>query len=221
MTLHLWRTIFAATLVGWGPNAHANPLCASPEQQAAIGAAFTAAPKSSPAQLARSLGLAEATVVHGLPLDLRLAIAMSEFERLWLALTEWDDALVIVLSSGSVFELFGPLPTGTSARGYFNFDAPDSPYGGHLKTERLAAIYLLSTFGRNGETYQVAFYDRDGRRVFSVYVPRDEDGRLQAEPHKHFLELKKEFARTDLPSSQSGGCLWSTETPDVPGPDQG
>ena len=76
--------------------------------------------------------------------------------------------LVIALSSDSVFEMFGPLPAGSVDRGYFNFDEPDSPYGGHLKIERLAAIYLLSTNGRNGETHQIAFFDEEGRRVFSV-----------------------------------------------------
>jgi putative heme utilization carrier protein HutX len=191
-------------------SAEANPLCASPEQRQMVQSALAESPKSSPAQIAKTAGLSEAAVVNGLPAELRTPVAMAEFDNVWKALTDWEDALVITLSSDSVFEMFGPVPKGNTERGYFNFDAPDSAYGGHLKTGRLAAIYLLSTDSRNGETHQVAFFDDDGRRVFSVYVPRDEEGALQSQPHSRFLRMKQQYHELIEGSFLTdAGCLWA------------
>jgi hypothetical protein len=210
MKIVLSRIILVAGLIAVAMTAQANPLCASPEQRVNVATALDDSPTSSPAELARTLGFAEAAVVQGLPVDMRVSVAMTEFEGLWQALTEWEDALVIVLSSESVFELFGPLPAGNTDRGYFNFDAPDSLYGGHLKTDQLAAIYLLSTDGRNGETHQVAFFDDDGRRVFGVYVPRDEEGALRSQPHSRFLRMKKQYRELIVGSFLTdAGCLWA------------
>lgn len=212
MASHGKQIILSVALLVFATTAQANPLCATPEHRMSITAALEEAPTSSPAELARKLGFPEATVVHGLPSEMRVPVAMTEFEDVWQTLTEWQDALVIVLSSESVFELFGPLPAGEAARGYFNFDAPGSPYGGHLKTGRLAAIYLLSTSGRNGETHQVAFYDQEGNRVFSVYVPRDDEGTLQSQPHNRFLRLKEQYREhSEGALLLDAGCLW----PDV------
>ena len=205
------NTILAAGMMMWMSVAEAaNPLCASPEERQSIQTAFAASPKSTPALIAREIGIAEAAVVHGLPAEHRTAVPIGEFEALWQRLTEWDDALVIALSSDSVFEMFGPLPAGSVDRGYFNFDEPDSPYGGHLKIERLAAIYLLSTHGRNGETHQIAFFDEEGRRVFSVYVPRDDEGALRTQPHNQFLRLKRDYdALNGRSSIIQTDCLWA------------
>ena len=190
--------------------ATANPLCASPEQRQTVESTIAESPNSSPAKIAGTTGIPEAAVVQAMPIETRTPVDMLQFERVWQAMTEWEDALVIVLSSDSVFELFGSLPQGEANRGYFNFDSPDSPYGGHLKVDRLAAIYLLSTGGENGETHQVAFYDLDGRRVFSVYVPRDDEGALQTQPHGRFLKMRKDYealARDSLLTERR--CLWA------------
>lgn len=165
--------ISVVLMTPFSQHAFSNPLCASPEQRQSVESALKESPKLSPAKVASATGIPEAAVVHALPMETRIPVALLKFDSVWQSLTGWQDALVIVLSSDSVFELKGPLPKGEAARGYFNFDDPDSTYGGHLKVDRLAAIYLLSTDGDSGGTHQVAFYDNDGRRVFSVYVPRD------------------------------------------------
>lgn len=121
-------------------NAETNQLCASSEQRQMVQSALAESSKASPVQIAKTTGLSEAAVVNGLPADLQTPVAMAEFDNVWKALTKWEDALVIALSSDSVFEMFGPVPEGNAERGYFNFDAPDSPYGGHLNVDRLAAI---------------------------------------------------------------------------------
>jgi heme iron utilization protein len=193
--------------------ATANPLCASPEQRQTIQSVLTESPKSSPAKIASATGVSEAAVVHAMTTEARTPVGMLDFERVWQALTEWEDALVIVLSSGSIFELLGPLPEGETERGYFNFGSPDSSNSGRLKVDRLAAIYLLSTDGDNSETHQVAFYDHDGRRVFSVYVPRDDEGALRTQPHSRFLRMRRDYgavAKRSLLTDTS--CLWGLNT---------
>lgn len=201
--------ISAVLMTSFSLQAAANPLCASPEQRQLVQSALTDSPKSSPAKIASATGIPEAAVVHAMPMEARVPVTMLKFDSVWQALTEWQDALVNVLSSDSVFELMGPLPKGEAARGYFNFDDPDSAYGGYLKLDRLAAIYLLSTDGDNGETHQVAFYDNDGRRVFSVYVPRDEEGVLQTQPHGRFLRMRQDYGVLAERSLLTGSsCLW-------------
>lgn len=67
---------------------------------------------------------------------------------------------------------------------------------------------MLSTDGRNGETHQAAFFDEDGRRVFSVYVPRDEEGALQSQPHSRFPRMKKQYRElADGSFLTDAGCL--------------
>ncbi len=201
--------ISAVLMTSFSLQAAANPLCATPAQRQLVVSALKESPKFSPAKVASATGIPEAAVVHAMPMEARIPVTMLKFDSVWQALTEWQDALVIVLSSDSVFELMGPLPKGEAARGFFNFDNPDSGYRGHLKVDRLAAIYLLSTDGDNGETHQVAFYDNDGRRVFSVYVPRNEEGALQTRPHGRFLRMRQDYgvlAERSLLTDSS--CLW-------------
>jgi len=205
---------FVVSITMWlcmAASAQANPLCATPEQHKSVQLALSASPKSTPAQIARQTGIAEAAVVQGLPTDSRVPVAVAEFDGLWQRLAEWDDALLVALSSESVFEMSGPLPEGSTDGGYFNFDDSDSPYAGRLKIDRLGAIYLLSTDGRNGETHQAAFFDDEGRRVFSVYVPRDDERALKTQPHNHFLRMKQNYdaiSRRSLLTDTN--CLWST-----------
>lgn len=191
-------------------NAAGDPLCASLEARRTVQSALAKSPELSPAQIAEKLGLSEAAVVNSLPADTRVPVDMSAFDNVWDALTEWDDALLIALSSDSVFEMAGPIPEGNVARGYFNFDATGTSYGGHLKVDRLAVIYLLSTNEKKGETHQVAFFDQTGRRAFSVYVPRDEEGALQSQPHSRFLRMKQQY-RSPIEGSMltDAGCLGS------------
>jgi len=189
--------------------ATANPLCASPEQRRTVQSTLIESPKLSPAKIASATGIPEAAVVQAMPMEARTAVSMLEFERVWQGLIEWEDALIVVPSSHSVFEIFGRLPEGEIDRGYFNFDGRDSAYGGHLKVDRLAAIYFLSTESENGETHQVAFYDLDGRRVFSVYVPRDDKGVLQTQPHSRFLRMKRDFGALATHSLLTdASCMW-------------
>jgi putative heme utilization carrier protein HutX len=201
--------ITAVLMTTFSLKAAANPLCASPEERQSVESVLKESPKSSPAKIGSATGIPEAAVVRAQPMEARIPMTLLEFDSVWQALTELQNALVIVLWSDSVFELMGPLPKGEAARGYFNFDHADSPYGGHLKVDRRAASYLLSTDGDSGETHQVAFCDNDGRRVFSVYVPRDDEGRCKRSRTGAFYGCDKNFgvlAESSLLTDSS--CLW-------------
>ena len=213
------RSITAAALILAALPVTANPLCASPEQRQTIQSAFKESPKSSPAKISGVTGIPEAAVVHALPVDARTPVDILEIESVWQAITEWGDAMVIVPSSGSLFELFGALPEGETQGGYFNFDSPNSPFGGHLKLDRMAAMYMFSIDGKIGKTHQVAIYDLDGQRVFSIYVPRDSDDVIKPQPLNSFLRMKRDYstvAKRSLPNET--GCLWEVNTDAIPVP---
>ena len=149
--------------------------------------------------------------MHALPVESRVPVQVEEFEKLWSKLTQWDDALLIAFTAGSVFEMSGPLPRGQFGRDYFDLEENGNAYGGHVMVDNLSAIYLLSTEGENGEIHQVAFFDPGGRRVFGVYVPRNKDRSLKSQPHFQFLRLKQDYgeiARRLLLTDLS--CMWET-----------
>ena len=189
--------------------AGASKLCSTPVEQHEVAKALSESAQKRPGQIAKDLNITEAAVVHALPVESRVPVQVEEFESLWSKLTQWDDALLIAFSAGSVFEMFGPLPRGQFLRGYLDLDKNGNAYGGHVKVDNLSAIYLLSTEGENGAVHQVAFFDREGRRVFGVYVPRNKDQSLKSQPHSQFLRLKQDYgeiARRLLLTDLS--CMW-------------
>ncbi|MEM8954219.1 MAG: heme utilization cystosolic carrier protein HutX [Verrucomicrobiota bacterium] len=155
----------------------------TPEEKVAIIDAINENPDTLPRIMAEEHNVSEAAVVEALPDGMSLRIEPSAFEELWADLTTWENPLLIVIASGSVFEIPGPLGPGEFGRGYYNIDAEENAWGGHLKPDQLGAIYLIQKPFRGNDTWQCAFYDKEGSRVFSIYVGREGD-----EPHGPTLE---------------------------------
>ncbi|MEM7148038.1 MAG: heme utilization cystosolic carrier protein HutX [Verrucomicrobiota bacterium] len=153
------------------------------DQRSAVANAIKEDPGTLPRVIAEEHNVSEAAVVEALPDDMSLRIEPENFEAVWADLATWEKPLLIVIASGSVFEVPGPLGTGDFGRGYYNIDAEANAWGGHLKPDNLGAIYLIQKPFRGSDTWQAAFYDKEGARVFSLYVGREGD-----DPHGPTLE---------------------------------
>lgn len=157
--------------------------CASGEQQAKIRAFFSEH-NSLPAIAALRLGMAEATVASALPGEKAVGTSGEIFHEVWARLTRLDNAMVLVLKGGHVFEMRGPIPPGTaSARSnYFNVEFPEEEgveeegFSGHLRPDLVTAIYAFVLPGEGGVPVRsLFFYGAEGDSDFGVVLAAGTD----------------------------------------------
>ena len=139
--------------------------------------------------IAAQCGVPLRRVFDELPEGAARHVAGSRFEEIWQGLTQWGDVLFIVHTADIVLECKGALPPGTSAQGYFNIHG-DSPIGGHIKTDRCAAIYFIDRPFHGRRSCSVQFLNGEGEAMFKVFVRRDEKRELIADQLAEFEALR-------------------------------
>jgi heme iron utilization protein len=144
-------------------------------------------------QIARDYGVSTFDVVAALPDAHRAIVQGGEFERILSALTAWGPVVFIVHTPDIVLECEGPIPPGTSGRGYFNLHG-DSPIGGHIKAENCKNIAFVMRPFMGRESRSIQFFNAAGEAIFKIFVRRDEARELIGEQVKLFDELKDSFA---------------------------
>jgi heme iron utilization protein len=144
-------------------------------------------------QIAREYGVSTFDVVQALPAEHRRVVPGSRFEDILQAVTQWGEVLLIVHTPDIVLECAGPIPPGSSARGYFNLHG-DSPIGGHIKAENCAHIAFVSRpfMGRPSRSLQ--FFNGAGEAMFKIFVRRDQERNLIAAQVAHFDALRQRLA---------------------------
>ncbi|MFH2066832.1 MAG: heme utilization cystosolic carrier protein HutX [Pseudomonadota bacterium] len=123
--------------------------------------------------LADRIGIPEGAVVMAMGDDMCTVVAAEVFETVWSIMTGWEKVTFITMNPGTIVEVKGPLPQGHFGHGLFNIGADDSPLGGHLLTNKLAAICLVSKPFMGMESHSVRFYDKEGGLMFAVYAGRN------------------------------------------------
>lgn len=161
---------------------------------AAVKAALAEKPDGVLESLAEQHGVSYRAVLECLAPAQRHVADGAAFEALWRELTAWGPVMFIVHTVNGVFETKAPLPPGTLGRGYFNIHG-DSPIGGHLRSDRCAAIYFIDRpfFGRRSLSIQ--FIDRDGDAMFKVFAARDASRELLPDQVRCFQALRDTHAR--------------------------
>lgn len=144
-------------------------------------------------QVARRHGVSTFNAVRALPETHRQIVPGDRFEDVMADIADWGEILFIVHTPGIVLECKGRLPRGTFGRGYFNLHG-DSPIGGHIKAERLAAIVFVSRPFMGRPSASVQFFDADGEAMFKVFVARDEAKELKPDQLERFNRLRKAMA---------------------------
>lgn len=133
-------------------------------------------PGRSPEWLAETSKSSVDDVVKALVANYRIPISPSKFDEVWTRLTTWENPLLIAIVAGNVIEVHSKLPKGSYAQGFFNLEHTAS-LTGHFKPESIKAIYIVEEPSREGGvSRQVAFYDEEGKRIFGIFVDRNESG---------------------------------------------
>lgn len=153
--------------------ADAPSLCATPAQAAPVRELYARAPVPPPFLAAPKLGVPAAIVLSALPAEQSVGTSGAAFIDVWESLQAWDRSLTLVLKAGQVFEIHGRIPKGEPSKvsTLYNLEYPEAGLGGHLRPDRIAAIYAVSLQGREGPMRGVMFLDPAGDDAFSVFLP--------------------------------------------------
>jgi len=168
------------SLAAMAPALHAESAaqCANGEQVAEVRA-FFAEHDALPAIAARRLQMPEIVVASALPPEQAVGASAAAFQDVWLQLTELDNATLLVLKAGHVFELHGPIPPGkpSTRSQYFNVEfeteegEEEEGLSGHLRPDLLTAVYAFVLPGEGGAIVRsVFFYGSSGDSDFGVVV---------------------------------------------------
>ena len=122
--------------------------------------------------LSDATGKSEDEVTAALLAAYRVPIDADKFDEVWEKLTKWENPLFITIVSGTVIEVHSKIPMGDYAQGFYNLNSTDG-LSGHLQPKNMGAIYIIEEPSREGGvSRQVAFYDKDGKRIFGIFVNR-------------------------------------------------
>lgn len=142
--------------------------------------------------LAREHGVTTLEATRMLPrANCRWAPATA-FTDIFAALTTWGDVLFLVHTPNIILECTGPIPAGTSARGFFNLGK--GTISGHLKAERCAAIAFVRRPFMGLDSCSIQFFDQDGDAMFKIFVRRQADRTLDKDQVAAFEALARQFA---------------------------
>lgn len=142
--------------------------------------------------LAREHGVTTLEATHMLPAANCSWAPASAFADIFAELTKWGDVLFLVHTPNIIFECVGPVPPGSSARGYFNLNGK-GPIGGHLKAERCAAIAFVRRPFMGLDSCSIQFFDTDGDSMFKIFVRRLADRSLDPDQVVAFGALAQRF----------------------------
>ena len=131
-------------------------------------------------EIAQRLKMPEALVVSAFPAERAMGTTGEAFHEVWTRLNTLDDAMLLLLKGGHVFEIRGSVPPGTpSTRSkYFNigYAEENSGLSGHLRPDLVSAIYAFVLPGERGGTVRsVFFYGGSGNSDFGIIVAAGED----------------------------------------------
>lgn len=138
--------------------------------------------------LAREHGVTTLEATRMLPAANCSWAPASAFTDIFAALTTWGDVLFLVHTPNIIFECVGPVPPGTSARGFFNLNGK-GPIGGHIKADRCAAISFVRRPFMGLDSCSIQFFDEDGDAMFKIFVRRHADRSLDQEQVAAFEAL--------------------------------
>lgn len=157
-----------------GAGAETAPLCATPDQAIEVQAVYkvSGGARLVPALAARQLDMPEVVIASAMPAVDKAGTSAEGFEEIWTSVTQWEKAFTLIIKEGHVFEIDGAVPQGKRSErsNYFNLDI-DAPFGGHIRSDQMSAIYTVALPGRGGSVARsIHFFDQSGVTAFSVVM---------------------------------------------------
>lgn len=132
-------------------------------------------------------------VLNCLPSGMVRQTSGERFVEILQAIAKWDEAVTFIIhSQDGIFEVTNKLPSGSVARGFYNFEHGGGGIHGHLRFENCANIYLLERPFRGKATVSLNFVNHHGEAMFKIFAGRDETHHLrqnQVDAMRAFFEV--------------------------------
>ncbi len=141
-------------------------------------------------ELAKELEVSELEVMRCLPDEMMEEVSKDKFDAIIAEISQWGKLTVIVQNESTILEVKASFPAGTYGHGYYNLKSKDTPIGGHIKIDDLAAIFFVSKPFMKMKTYSIQFFNNNGNAMFRLYLGRDEERVIIPEQIEKFLALK-------------------------------
>ena len=143
--------------------------------------------------IARELGCSDLAAAHMLPAENRAFMRdIADFDALWAEMSQWEKVTLFIIHEGHVFEIQSKLSAGKRAMGYYNILAKDAVIGGHLNADALGHVAVITMPFMGRESHYVAFFGKDEKLHFCVYVGR-ENHQLIESVKEGFFKAKEKF----------------------------
>lgn len=164
---------------------------------AALDAFLSTAPTLTVEEIAQRLELTALDVLRRLP---QVTLCDGDgFDTVWQHLTGWGDVTTLINNPDLILEFHGPLPGGSHGHGFFNLRGQGG-LSGHIRPQRCRHIALVERPFMGMDTASVWFINPEGQAMLKVFVGRDEQRRLRAEPLAQFHALARSLATEGVPS---------------------
>ena len=157
--------------------ASAADFCATPGERTQVADALRKGAKMLPLLGAPAVKMTEGKFMSAMGDDHRVGVQPSQFPAVWDLMRTWKDPQVTIRKEESVFLVRGPLaPGGMSVLGtpWFNLDLNTVHLTGHLRPDKVSAIFAAKVDGEGGDKVGIVFfYGQDGTEIFSVTANAD------------------------------------------------
>jgi putative heme utilization carrier protein HutX len=144
--------------------------------------------------LASQLQVSEAEVAANLPEKYRREIPVTDFEKVWNRVREWECALFFVDKGSVITEVKGRLPQGVWMGPMFNVGTKESMLHAHIFTQNMASVFMINKPLFNKESLSIAFYDKEGAPMFALYAGRDDTQSIISSVKEQFEQLWAEYS---------------------------
>lgn len=139
--------------------------------------------------IAKEHGLSMADTIRCLPEEMWREHLGERFGEVISAIPEWGNVTSIANTGDMIFEVKGPFPQGTYARGYYNLKQTESGFSGHIKADACHSILFLKRPFFSKLSVSINFMNADGGCYLKIFLGRDEDGQLKPDQMEKFDKL--------------------------------
>lgn len=150
-------------------------------------------PSKMTSSIAEELQIPEGDVVKYLPDNMSIFVEPDKFEEIWETMTTWEKVTSIVTNSGIIAEMSGKLSRGKKSHGYFNLFDKDAPLNGHIKSDSISSIYLVSKPFMKLESHSIQFFDQTGEKILSIYLGRNSKREIIPNVLESYQVLRNSF----------------------------
>ncbi|KZK95642.1 ChuX-like family protein [Pseudovibrio sp. Ad46] len=139
--------------------------------------------------IAKEHGLSMADTIRCLPEEMWREHSGERFDEVIKAIPAWGNVTSIANTGDMIFEVKGPFPEGSYARGFYNLKQTEGGFSGHIKADACHSIMFLKRPFFSKLAVSINFLNADGNCYLKIFLGRDEEGQIKPDQIEKFDEL--------------------------------